>query len=269
MNFDFVFVLKKIVNSAASPLVCSLVLLAAGLLLAALKKRRAAWWLVVAGFLVLALFSFDIIPNWLVTPLEYRYPPLLDTDGLEEVEWVVVLGGDHRPWPGLPLTSQMPGATLIRLVEGIRLHRIIPGSRLVLSGGGVFYEQANAELMAEMAVALGVEPGEIVLEKDSRDTATQVRALETMLGREEFVLVTSASHMPRAMFLFRQAGMNPVPAPVGHLTAETRGWDVFRLFPASGHIRKAETAFREHLGLVWEKRGAKKLGGTPQAVGDD
>ncbi len=249
---DYFFLFKKIVNALASPVAVALVLLAAGFLLAAARKRRAGWWLAGAGFLALALFSFAFLPNRLVTPLEYRHPPLLETADLPEVGWVVVLAGGHRPDEALPLTSRLVESTLVRLVEGIRLHREIPGSGLLLSGGGVFHDQTSAELMAELAAALGVDPGAIRLEKESRDTASQAEILKDILGEEPFVLVTSASHMPRSVFLFQNRGMNPIPAPAGHLTSSEGGWDLFSLFPSSGHLRKAETAFRERLGLLWE-----------------
>lgn len=258
MNADLFFLFKKIVNALASPVAVALLFLAGGLLLAAFRKKRAAWWLVAAGFLVLALFSFALLPNRLITPLEYRHPPLLETDDFQGIGWVVVLAGGHRPDEAIPLASRLSDSTLVRLIEGIRLHRMIPGSGLLLSGGGVFYEQTNAELMAELAAALGVDRGDIRLEKESRDTASQAEILKDILGEEPFLLVTSASHMPRSVFLFETAGMKPIPAPVGHLTSPEGGWDLFSLFPSSGHLRKAETAFRERLGLIWERNRARK-----------
>ncbi len=59
----------------------------------------------------------------------------------------MVLGGGHASAPDLPANSQVNGATLGRLVEGVRLHRAIPGSKLLLSGGAVFDPVPEAEIM--------------------------------------------------------------------------------------------------------------------------
>ena len=37
----------------------------------------------------------------------------------------------------------------MRLVEGIRIHRNLPGSKLILSGGGGFDPVPNAKIMAD------------------------------------------------------------------------------------------------------------------------
>src|SRR2546430_11935181 len=47
--------------------------------------------------------------------------------------------------------------SLYRLVEGIRLHRQIPGSRLVITGGAIFESLSSARVIADLALALGVE----------------------------------------------------------------------------------------------------------------
>lgn len=257
MDPDLFFLLKKFVNAAATPILISLFFLAAGLTLRK-KYSRAGWWVVAAGAAILALGSISFLPNLMITPIEHHYPPLLDAGGLPEIRWVVVLAGGHRADAELPVTSELAADTLVRTIEGIRLQRMIPGSGLILSGGSVFQDRPSAELMKELALSLGVDRKDIVLETRSRDTAEQARLLKEHLGERPFVLVTSASHMPRAVFLFSREGMSPLPAPTGHMTSRRYEWSVFDLFPSSRHLRKAETALRETLGLSWESRTANK-----------
>jgi len=59
--------------------------------------------------------------------------------------------------------------------------------------------------------------------------------------------------MPRAMVLFRKAGLNPIPAPTGHLVISTPPSGRISFFPSSGNLEKSERAFYEFLGLVWAK----------------
>ena len=68
------------------------------------------------------------------------------------------------------MASQLSGSSLIRLVEGIRLHRELPDTKLILSGGGAFGPMPEAVAMSQVAQTLGVMPQEIIIEEDSPDT---------------------------------------------------------------------------------------------------
>jgi uncharacterized SAM-binding protein YcdF (DUF218 family) len=83
----------------------------------------------------------------------------------------------------------------------------------------------------------------------SLDTASEARAVATLLGATPFILVTSAYHMPRAVWLMQRAGAHPIPAPVGQ---RVRGMDglIGALIPGSVGLSETEHALHEYLGLV-------------------
>jgi len=164
-----------------------------------------------------------------------------------------VLGGGSSADEGLPAAMRLSEGSLARLVEGIRLQRQLPGSRLLLSGGSVFGSDPDAHTMRALAVGLGVDPASIVLDAASPDTETQAEAVRAQLGTEEFFLVTSASHMRRSVALFRKAGTNPIPAPTHFLVQEGRLLGPGDFFPSSGGLRRVEAAAYEYLGLAWAK----------------
>jgi uncharacterized SAM-binding protein YcdF (DUF218 family) len=137
------------------------------------------------------------------------------------------------------------------LVEGVRLHNIIPGSKLLLSGGAVFDPVPEAEVMARIAVLLGVKPQDMRLESDSRDTAEEAEIIAKMIGREKFILVTSAAHMVRSMALFRKWGMQPIPAPADFQVRRTQGLTPGWFFPWTSALGQEEAAVHEYLGLAW------------------
>jgi uncharacterized SAM-binding protein YcdF (DUF218 family) len=218
------------------------------------RWRRAGRRLVVAGVGGLILFSMGPFSSWLLLPLEGRYPPLHDSQALpeaERIQYVVVLGGGHIADPNLPATSQLNPTTLTRLVEGIRLYRQAAGRRLVVSGGRVFGPAANAELMAEIARGLGVPDEDLVVEAVARDTESEARELADMLGQEPFIMVTAASHMPRAVALFRKRGLHPIPAPAPFRYRRAQGWSPGALFPHHARLGNARRAVYEYLGLAW------------------
>ncbi|MFH1952213.1 MAG: envelope biogenesis factor ElyC, partial [Pseudomonadota bacterium] len=218
------FLFKKIVGPLLLPVSVGLEVMLLGLFfLWFTRKQKAGKIIVTIGVGLFAVLGFSEFSDSLLRPLEYQYPPVLDSGNIAGVKWVVILGGGHTSDPKLPVTSQIEEGTLARLVEGIRLHKMVPGSKLILSGGAAFEPVPNAKIMADVALILGVDESDIMLESESRDTKDEARLIKEMVGNERFVLVTSASHMPRSMALFRKQGMEPIPAPTGHWVKERQG----------------------------------------------
>jgi uncharacterized SAM-binding protein YcdF (DUF218 family) len=254
----WMFLLKKIVAPLFFPMTLILGILILGLFLLLLTRRQKTGKIfVLIGIIFLGMLSYNAISDGLLRPLEYQYPPLLSLENIQNVKWIVVLGGGHTSDPKLPITSQLSEASLVRLVEGIRIHRGLPTSRLILSGGSPFEKTAEAKIMAEVAVAIGVKNQDLILEELSKDTEEEARLIQQAVGRDRFVLVTSASHMPRSIALFNKLGMHPIPAPTDYLVKESQKISPGMFYPSAAGIYKAERAFYEYLGLAWAKlRGA-------------
>lgn len=254
------FLLKKLLAPLLLPLPLSALLLVAGLLLLWVTRRqRAGKVLVTAATALLILLSYDAFSDRLLRPLESYYPPVAApaADAGPPVGWVVVLGGGSYAEDAVPITSRLSESSLYRLVEGIRLHRQLPGSKLILSGGSAFGSTPDAESMSELARQLGVEQQSLVPEAESRDTEDEVRLIKPLVGDARFYLVTSASHMPRAVALFAGAGMKPIPAPTNYRVLGNRGLAPGDFYPNSVGLRKAEIALYERIGLLWAKLRGK------------
>ena len=118
-----------------------LLILILGLFLLILSRRKKTGKVfILIGVLLLGTLSYEAVSERLLKPLEYMYPPLIHPVNMEDVRWIVVLGGGHTSDQRLSVTSQISDLSLSRLVEGIRLHREIPNSKLILSGGRVFIQ---------------------------------------------------------------------------------------------------------------------------------
>ena len=260
------FIVKKIVALFFYPVSLCLGILILGLVfLWATRRPRLGKVLVTLGTVLLLLLSLPGIAAQFLTPLERRYPALLHPEKIAwegqksgtSPTWIVVLGGGHRSDPSLPANSQISTAALGRVVEGVRLYKSIPGSKLWLSGGVVFDPVPEAAVMARIAELLGVKPQDIVLESDSRDTADQAEMIAKRIGKERFILVTSAAHMPRSLALFKKQGLEPIPAPTDFLVREGPGPDPGRFFPHASSLSGVEKAWHEYLGLAWAWLGGK------------
>jgi len=186
-------------------------------------------------------------------PLEYQYPPLTHHQTIGSIKWIAILGGGHVSDPRLPAAAQLSLTSFGRLGEGIRLYHGLPGSKLILSGGKPFERIAEAKIMAEVAMSIGIKGQDIILEEDSKDTEDEANLIHKIVGTEPFILVTSASHMPRSMALFKKLGMHPIPAPTDFLVKEGQGMNPNRFYPRAENLYKAERAFYEYLGLAWAK----------------
>ena len=252
------FLLKKILGPLFFPLTLILGILLLGIFLLFLTRRQKTGRRVVfIGVLFLGLLSFGAVSDILLRPLEYKYPPLVSLEKIQNIKWIVVLGGGHASDPELPATSQLSNASLIRLAEGICIYNGLSKSKLILSGGGPFEKISNAKIMADVALAIGVKKQDLILEDVSKDTEDEARLIQEIVGREGFILVTSASHMPRSIGLFNKLGMHPIPAPTDHLVKQRQKLAPNMFYPTADSLWKAERAFYEYLGIAWAKLRGK------------
>jgi uncharacterized SAM-binding protein YcdF (DUF218 family) len=250
-----VFVFKKIVAVLISPVPLCLDLLLAGLaFLWCTRRFKAAKVLLSSGTLLLLLLSSSAVSDLLLRPLEYKYRPLvIGSNDIAPLQpsYIVVLAGGYLPESDLPPATRL-GNTLPRVIEGIRLLRQLPGCTLVMSGGGRPGVAPESEVMAEAAESLGVERRRILLESRSRDTASEAKFVRTLVGQDRFILVTAASHMPRAMALFKKQGMDPIASPTDYVTRSSSGVSALDFVPTGAGILAAGRSVYEYLGLTWE-----------------
>jgi uncharacterized SAM-binding protein YcdF (DUF218 family) len=158
------FFMKKLVSQFLYPLPFSSLILVAGLLLIwSSRHRKLGKSLSVTGLILLFVFSFVPLSDQLIYSLERPFTPLFTPhrptlQQEAEIQWIVVLAGGHGTAPHLPATSQLSSTSLARVVEGIRLHRRLPHSKLVFSGGVVEEGVSSGAAMAAAARELGVDP---------------------------------------------------------------------------------------------------------------
>jgi uncharacterized SAM-binding protein YcdF (DUF218 family) len=249
------FLLKKMVGSFFYPLSLCLEIMFIGLIFIWFtKKQRTGKAILSIGLILLIALSYPGLPEYCLKPLETRYPPLLKVDYLKEVRWVAVLGGGLAFDPTRPANAQLSKASLSRLIEGIRLHKALAGTKLILSGGAIYNPVSEAETMAQTALALGVDRGHIIPEATSKDTEDAAQMLKKIIGSAPFILVTSASHMPRSTDLCKKLDMQPIPAPTDYMIVErSAGISPDNCFPSLDRLEMAKRAFHEYMGLAWAK----------------
>jgi len=250
------YLFKKIVSQFLFPYPLSILIILTGLSFLWLSTRHKLGRLITTfGVMLLLLFSYEPLPKAMLHSLEYEHMPLLSVEAYQDIKWIVVLGEWSTKVDAFPAVSRLSRVSLARLAEGIRLYRMLPERKILLSGGAgaVDSHETVAASMYNAALELGVNPGDIVLEKASRDTKDEALFIKDMLGDKRFILVTSASHMPRSLALFRKQGMDPIPSPADFLIKENELQKSISIFPSTDDIYMAKRAVYEYLGIAWAK----------------
>ena len=232
----------------AAPLAMAFFLLLIACLAWAFGRLRVRNALVVVAVAIAYLGATVPVGDGLLAPLEDKYPPLRAVEALPKVDYVVVLGSGYAPHGEVPTTAALDEDGLVRIVEGVRLLKLLGSARLVVSGGASPGRSAPAQGYASLARSLGVSPTSLVVLDGPLDTAQEARAVAARLGGSPFLLVTSACHMPRAMAWMARAGAKAIPAPTGQLTGRPR--DVGSWLPSAAGLGRSERAMHEYLGLV-------------------
>jgi uncharacterized SAM-binding protein YcdF (DUF218 family) len=253
--------IKKLLSAFLMPMTLGLGIVAVGVILLWFTRRQRAGRIVVTvGFGLLLLFGYGGVADLFLAPLEDDFQPLLVTGRsapldarARQARWIVVLGGGHSLDARLPPNTELNESTLARLIEALRLKRMLPQAKVILSGGFGGNGLTHADLLAGAAVELGFPREDLVLEKGTFDTADEARLISVTVGADPFILVSSASHLPRAVSLFRKQGREPLPSPTGYGAIDNPGVDVNSFFPSASGISKLERAWHEYVGRVWSR----------------
>lgn len=254
------FWLKKFVAFWLMPLSFCVTAIAVGLWLMRYPHRaRLGRALAITGLLLLMLFSNKFVSKWLIRPLETRYPAVPElTSGqpappeLAACRYVVVLGGGHGHSPGTPATSLLSTSALGRVIEAVRLLRILPEAKLIVSGpGSGGKRETHAAVLGRAAQSLGVAADRILYIDQARDTEDESHAVQRIAGGARVALVTSAWHMPRSMALFRSAGLSPLPCPADFQTHSHDPFYFDDILWESGALQRSTLAVRERIGYLW------------------
>jgi uncharacterized SAM-binding protein YcdF (DUF218 family) len=227
-----------------------IVLLMLGVLLRATSRdSRLAG--VFIKFSISALLVISLIPlhHWMYLPLENRFPtPALPA----KVDGIIVLGGAINPQITHGRDQLSFNKHTERLTEGVRLARLYPKAKIVYTGGKWRPEDAvsEADAACRFFVEQGLNPARIITEGQAHNTFQNVLLSQTLVvptPKEVWVLVTSASHIPRAVGIFRQAGWQVIPYPVDYQTQNSG--PVWR-FNVGFNIRMFDGAARSWLALA-------------------
>ena len=208
----------------------------------------------VLGFAAVILLTVALFPvgEWLLYPLEIRFPvnPALP----QKVDGIIVLGGAENAHLSAKWNQVELGDGAERLLAFQALARQYPEAKLAFTGGNssmVYLEHRGTDVAKMQFEQQGMNVSRIIFESKARNTyenAVFSKALVKPALGENWILVTSAFHMPRSVGIFCRAGWLAIPYPVDHRT-----WpgNLFRVdLELAGHLDNLVIGVREWVGLV-------------------
>jgi uncharacterized SAM-binding protein YcdF (DUF218 family) len=247
------FVLSKTLGVLLVPSNFMIAVGAVGLGLLFSKHRRIGGGLLACCVTALLICGFSPIGALMLLPLETRFSPWSPETG--DPTGIIVLGGGVDPELTLARGPPALGPSGVRIVVAAELAHRYPKARLVYVGGS---SSLGSSTLSEADVAisifknLGIDEDRVQLERTSKNTDENVRFFMRLANPkpgQRWLLVTSASHIPRSIGLFRKAGLHVEPYPVDWRTS---GWsDLYKLqTDLIGGLLLTDAAAHEWLGLI-------------------
>jgi uncharacterized SAM-binding protein YcdF (DUF218 family) len=226
------------------------------------KKRRFAMFCVIVAFTALFVGGNKYVAFTLARSLEWQYLP---TSTIQHADVIVVLGGATEPAlaprPEVELNSAAD-----RLVHGAALYNAGVSDHLLLSGGDIDFlslsSDSPASDMESIMLMLGVPKKAIWLQGNSQNTYEDALYSCKMIkehNAKSIILVTSATHMPRAVAVFEKQGCHVTPSPADFNVTEAAwanlwspDWQevLLNLVPSYSNLSLTTKSLKEYIGLI-------------------
>ena len=217
----------------------------------------AAFWkmriLALSCAVLLFLLSIPLTSNYLIRSVEqFETRRLVSEVGTGDA--IVVLSG-------MLTTAPLAGGGFIsewndpdRFFAGIELIKASKAPIVIFTGGKMPWTSSKpeGEVLKEYAVQFGVPADRIILTSNVENTEDEAREVRKYLGSaKKVILVTAASHMPRAEALFVAYGLEVIPFPVDFKIEASRSFTILDVLPNATSLKGSEMAMREWYGRAF------------------
>lgn len=176
---------------------------------------QKAYWLWIFYFILFLMCATSYLPKYLVKKHENKNsiinPNLIDTS---KTYYLHVLGAGYSLEKRLSATKQLSDVTLTRLIEAIRISKLLPNYIIVSSGYSSLGLESQASVVKRAAVELGIPKQNIEMLTTPSNTSEEVSAFVKRFGtNKNVIIVSNALHLSRAIMLYKKNGIVAIPAP--------------------------------------------------------
>lgn len=248
------FILSKIAWAFLSPTNLILIGFILGTLLLVLGFLPLAKRLLIIDAIIAFLIMGYPVGDYLIRPLEKRFPILTSADLPKKIDGIIVLGGGEDLPRTLSWHQPQIGDGGDRYFGAKALADRYPNAPVIFTGGSgqISLQHLGTEgsIARQLLTTIGIPSERLTIESNSRNTYENFKYVRKFLPKSNgtYLLVTSAFHMPRAVGVARKFGVHVIPYPVDYRSnsRKIRRWD----FDAFGHLKTLEPAWKEWIGLT-------------------
>lgn len=237
------------------PLTWSLLLLVLAIWMLQRQRTGAAMLSILLAIGCLWIFSTARVSQVLMESLENQSPPRVASE-VPAADAIILLGGAMlHPVPPRPQAEMNDAGD--RVTFAAALYHAGKAPYIIISGGQVFPQDGlltEADYHIELFEALGVPRDHLILETQARNTsenASYIAALGEEKGFQKMILVTSAFHMPRSLYLFEPFDLDLIAAPTDYRAPVHGQPEVLLWLPDADALADSQLALREWMGIAF------------------
>lgn len=244
------FYLSKVLHFLITPLTWVFVLLLFSLFTRSSLAKRM-------GMLGVLLLLYFFSNSWVIDQAMIRYEGVGNEtiNELDTFDVAIVLGGFVSYHEEYEMENFYAASD--RFLQALKWYKRGNVKQILISSGsGNLHkpEEKESLVLYNYLMTIGIPPKAILLEsasKNTRENAINSAALlAKRTGKEHYLLITSASHMPRAKKCFDKAGLHTVPYSVDRTPKNSAYTASYLLLPHSANLRKWEVLLHEWIGLL-------------------
>ena len=216
------------------------------------KLRGLSLIIFLINFVFIALISFLPIGSYLIYNIEKEYHSYIKPP--DQVDGILILGGATNPLLYNEYDQISLNGSSERLVESVFIIKKFDKAKVIFSGGSGFLNRSgfdNAQVAKSFYKKIGIEIDKIIFEDNSRNTYENIiysKKIANPKINENWLLITSASHMKRALLIADKNNWDLIPYAV-----DFKNIKEFKLIPnlnLLSNLNSFQQGSHEWLGLV-------------------
>ena len=215
----------------------------------------------ISAILVLLFCSLPIVSKQLTSYLERDYAPL-QASNMDKADAIIVLSGMVKAVNTSNGYKYEFNKSVDRFFSGIELYKKNKANLIVFTRGKYPWSlgKPEGEYLKELAISYGIPESNILLTENVENTYEEAKSIKKLFPEKnsKLILVTTASHMPRALKAFQALDLNVIEYPVDFKNTSSN-YTIMSFIPSAGALSETSNFVREIIGRIYYKIRYKKI----------
>tara|TARA_Y100000996_G_scaffold345393_1_gene283305 strand:- start:229 stop:975 length:747 start_codon:yes stop_codon:yes gene_type:complete len=235
------------------PLLISPLMLVIFLLVLSIKFKSKKF--IISAILVLLFCSLPIVSKQLTSYLERDYKPI-QASNINKADAIIVLSGMVKVVNTSNGYKYEFNKSINRFISGIELYKKNKANLIVFTRGTYPWSlgKPEGEYLKELAISYGIPESNIILTENVENTYQEAKSVKKLFPEKnnKLILVTTASHMPRASKVFQALDLNVIEYPVEFKNTSSN-YTIMSFIPSAGALSETSSFVREMIGRTYYK----------------